>query len=224
MGGGADPLSAADDSPVAARARFQAANCASLAFKPKLSFRLTGGARRGDHPALKAVVDYPRGRGYANIGKAVVTLPHSAFLEQAHIRTICTRVQFRAHHCPAGSIYGRVGNHPSARRNGQRPRLSALLQPPLARSGLRAARHSRGRRGRPHRLDPGPSPGHPQLGPRHPRLQVHPGNEGWEKGPGGEQPQPLREHVEGKRGTDRSQRQDLRFTSDCQQFLVYQAR
>ena len=54
------------------------------------------------------MVDYPKGGGYANVGKAVVTFPHSAFLEQAHIRTVCTRVQFAAKNCPAGSIYGHV--------------------------------------------------------------------------------------------------------------------
>ena len=35
-----------------------------------------------------------------------VTLPHSVFLDQAHIRTICTRIQFAADECPPGSIYG----------------------------------------------------------------------------------------------------------------------
>ena len=44
--------------------------------------------------------------GDANISRAAVTLPHSEFLDQAHIRTICTRVQLAAHDCPAGSIYG----------------------------------------------------------------------------------------------------------------------
>ena len=87
-------------------ARFQAAGCARLKFKPKLSLRLKGGTRRGTHPALRAVV---RARpGDANFGRAVVTLPHSAFLEQSHIRTICTRVQFAANTCPEGSVYGRA--------------------------------------------------------------------------------------------------------------------
>ncbi|HKB50361.1 MAG TPA: hypothetical protein VKC63_02890, partial [Solirubrobacterales bacterium] len=36
----------------------------------------------------------------------VVRLPRSAFLDQAHIRTICTRVQFAAKACPAGAQYG----------------------------------------------------------------------------------------------------------------------
>ncbi|HSS03655.1 MAG TPA: hypothetical protein VLK89_00515, partial [Solirubrobacterales bacterium] len=60
--------------------------------------------KRGDHPALKAVVKARPGD--ANIGKAVVTLPRSAFLDQAHIRTICTRVQFAAKACPPGAQYG----------------------------------------------------------------------------------------------------------------------
>jgi hypothetical protein len=38
----------------------------------------------------------------------VVKLPRSAFLDQAHIRTICTRVQFAAEACPAGAVYGKV--------------------------------------------------------------------------------------------------------------------
>jgi hypothetical protein len=99
-----DALSPGDDVAVAATSRFQAANCSSLGFKPRLSLKLTGKTRRTGHPALKAIL---RARpGDANIGEAAVTLPHSAFLEQAHIRTICTRVQFAAAQCPAGSIYG----------------------------------------------------------------------------------------------------------------------
>ena len=41
-------------------------------------------------------------RGGANIGRASVALPHSEFLDQAHISTVCTRVQFAADACPAG--------------------------------------------------------------------------------------------------------------------------
>jgi hypothetical protein len=90
---------------------FQAADCSSLPFKPKLSLQLLGGTKRGDTPRLKAVLKARPGD--ANIGKAQVTLPHSAFLEQAHIRTVCTRVQFNAgagngEECPKGSVYGKA--------------------------------------------------------------------------------------------------------------------
>lgn len=85
---------------------FAAVNCARLPFKPRLIFELRGGTHRGDHPRLRAVL---KGRsGDANIAGASVALPRSEFLDQGHIRTICTRVQFAAGNCPAGSIYGRA--------------------------------------------------------------------------------------------------------------------
>jgi hypothetical protein len=84
--------------------RFQVGGCEKLGFKPSLKFRLKGGTKRGGHPSLTATLKARPGD--ANIADATVTLPHSAFLDQAHIRTICTRVQFAADSCPAGSIYG----------------------------------------------------------------------------------------------------------------------
>ncbi len=87
---------------------FQVGGCDALKFKPKLALRLKGGTKRNKYPALKAVLTYPKGSGYANIKSAQVTLPHSEFLEQAHIGTICTRVQFAADQCPAKSIYGKA--------------------------------------------------------------------------------------------------------------------
>ncbi len=110
-GGGNDVFSPADDSPFGASSPFQAANCAKLGFKPNLSLKLKGGTKRGDHPALRGVFR-PR-PGDANLEGLVLRLPPSAFLEQAHIRTICTRVQFAAgggngRACPQGSIYGYV--------------------------------------------------------------------------------------------------------------------
>jgi hypothetical protein len=86
--------------------RFQIDGCRKLGFKPRISLQLKGGTKRGDNPALRAVVR-PR-PGDANIGRAAVTLPRSAFLDQAHIRTVCTRVQFAADNCPKGAIYGRA--------------------------------------------------------------------------------------------------------------------
>ena len=109
LGSGLDFGSSADDQPVTVTSPFQAADCAALGFGPKLSVRLRGGTKRGATPALEAVVTARPGE--ANIAEAQVTLPHSEFLEQSHIRTICTRVQFAAgdvpgEKCPAGSVYG----------------------------------------------------------------------------------------------------------------------
>jgi hypothetical protein len=80
------------------------ADCGALAFGPKLSFRLKGGTHRGDYPALTAVLT--TGKKEANMSRVSVTLPHSEFLEQGHIGTVCTRVQFAADNCPADSVYG----------------------------------------------------------------------------------------------------------------------
>ena len=88
--------------------RFQVGGCGELRFAPRLSLTLKGGTRRGSHPGLKSVLTYPKGAGYSNVARASVALPHSEFLEQSHIRTICTRVQFAANACPAGSIYGKA--------------------------------------------------------------------------------------------------------------------
>jgi hypothetical protein len=84
--------------------RFEVDGCKALGFKPKLSLKLRGGTNRGDHPALSAILKARAGD--ANIGRVTVSLPHSEFLAQQHIVTICTRVQFAAHNCPKGSVYG----------------------------------------------------------------------------------------------------------------------
>jgi len=84
--------------------RFQVGGCGKLGFKPKLSLRLKGGTKRAKFPKLIATLKQPAGQ--ANIRRVSVALPHSVFLEQGHIRTICTRVQFAAKECPKGSVYG----------------------------------------------------------------------------------------------------------------------
>jgi hypothetical protein len=85
-------------------APFQAIGCGELGFAPRLSLEVSGATKRGQFPALKAVLKAKQGQ--ANIGRAAVTLPHSEFLAQSHINTVCTRVQFAADQCPKGSIYG----------------------------------------------------------------------------------------------------------------------
>ncbi len=106
FGGGANPFSTADDVPVSLADRFQAASCASLGFKPALDLKLKGGTKRGGHPGLTAT--YTPRKGDANAKSLVVRLPRSAFLDQAHIKTICTRVQFAAKSCPPASVYGHI--------------------------------------------------------------------------------------------------------------------
>jgi hypothetical protein len=103
-GAGASLADPGDDVSAPLTDRFQVGGCADLPFKPKISFRLKGGTHRGDYPAFSSTLTARPGD--SNIGSAVVALPHSEFLAQNHIRTVCTRVQFAADQCPPGSIYG----------------------------------------------------------------------------------------------------------------------
>lgn len=106
-GGGADPTTPAAFSSFAANAPFQTTDCQTLRFRPKLSTRLFGkrkSTRRSRHPKFRATLIARDGD--ANIARAALTLPHSEFLEQSHIRTICTRVQLAAHACPKAAVYG----------------------------------------------------------------------------------------------------------------------
>lgn len=85
---------------------FQVANCENLDFEPKLRLQLSGATKRSGNPALKATLTQPGGQ--SNIRRAVVALPSSELLDQAHIGNICTRAQFAADQCPARSVYGRA--------------------------------------------------------------------------------------------------------------------
>jgi hypothetical protein len=106
-GGGADPTNPASFSAFPVSVPFQTTECDALKFRPKLVTTLIGGRKmmkRSQHPALRAVLTAREGD--ANISRAALTLPHSEFLDQAHIGTICTRVQLAASQCPARSVYG----------------------------------------------------------------------------------------------------------------------
>jgi hypothetical protein len=84
--------------------RFQVGGCQDLGFGPKFTARLAGGTKRSKFPAFTAEIQFAAGQ--ANTKGVQVVLPHSQFLEQAHIGTICTRPQAAARACPPASIYG----------------------------------------------------------------------------------------------------------------------
>jgi hypothetical protein len=105
-GSGAVFSDPADDSTANAIYNYQAFNCSSLAFKPRIGLTLKGGTKRSDKPTLR--VTYTPRPGDANLSSAQVTLPPSLFLAQNHIKTVCTKQQFAREACPAGSIYGKA--------------------------------------------------------------------------------------------------------------------
>lgn len=88
--------------------RFQVGSCEGLGFQPGLKLQLKGSTKRSGHPALKAVVTYPKKGAYANIAQAQVGLPHSEFLDQGNLDKVCTRPDLQAGTCPSRSIYGHV--------------------------------------------------------------------------------------------------------------------
>jgi len=105
-GGGANPADPAAFSTYGVSAPYQASECNKLAFKPKLYTRLFGPTKRAKNPRLRAIL--VARQGDANISRTALTLPHSLFLDQSHIRTVCTRVQLKAKACPKGAVYGQA--------------------------------------------------------------------------------------------------------------------
>jgi hypothetical protein len=110
LGAGGDFVSAADDNPFVSTSPFQAVDCAALPFKPKLTLTLKGSPRRSGNPALHAHLAM-NGFGEAGLAYVQVALPRNEFLDNSHIGTLCTRVQFRegaveGEKCPERSIIG----------------------------------------------------------------------------------------------------------------------
>jgi hypothetical protein len=83
--------------------------------------------RRG-HPAIHAVLTTKPGE--ANTRSISVALPNGELLDNAHIGTVCTRVQFAANSCPAASVLGNA--------EATTPLLDAPLQGPAF---LRSSTH-----------------------------------------------------------------------------------
>ena len=104
QGGGGDPTNSTAWSSFSVSTPSQGEGCKALAFKPGLKLRLFGQTHRAQHPKLKATLT-PK-EGQANVEVASVALPHTIFLDQASLGTVCTRPQFAAEQCPAKSVYG----------------------------------------------------------------------------------------------------------------------
>ena len=83
---------------------FRATGCERLRYTPKLKLSFTGSTKRTGNPGVKAVLTQKPHQ--ANSKAAVVLLPASQFIDNSHISNPCTRVQFAAEECPAGSILG----------------------------------------------------------------------------------------------------------------------
>jgi hypothetical protein len=105
-GGGADPANPAAFGSYPVDDSYSATGCSGLKFKPKLFTRISGPVKRDKNPRLRAVLQARKGN--ANVLRTALVLPHSLFLDQSHIGTICTRPQLASQTCPKASIYGRA--------------------------------------------------------------------------------------------------------------------
>jgi len=88
---------------------FQAANCASLAFEPKMSITQLGGRKataQGKAPSLR--FDMNTQPGDANIKAVTVTLPKAFEIDQEHLGNLCDRAELAADQCKGKTPIGTV--------------------------------------------------------------------------------------------------------------------
>jgi hypothetical protein len=111
----------AQGATAAASSPFHVGGCAALAFKPKLSMRLTGKkqTKTGGHPGIRASLTMPGGQ--ANIKSTTVRLPKAFALDTNNADVCDYRESLKADlKCPASTIIGRARA------------VSPLLKGPLA--------------------------------------------------------------------------------------------
>jgi hypothetical protein len=111
-GTGADPANPADQVPVNVDERFQAADCASLAFEPKVAVSTAAKTSRADGASLSFKLSFPEdpfGK-YANAKIVKVQLPKQLPSRLTTLQKACTRAQFDTDPagCPAASVVGHV--------------------------------------------------------------------------------------------------------------------
>ncbi len=86
---------------------FHADNCATMAFKPRMTFRQVGNrksTRRSANPKLK--IDLRTRPGDANIRSVSVTLPNAFEIDQRHLGNICSERELAEKECAGRSPIG----------------------------------------------------------------------------------------------------------------------
>lgn len=93
-------------------ARFQASNCATLAFSPKFTASTSGHTSKADGASLDTKLVYPRGPmgSEANIAKVKVELPKRLPARLKTLQKACAASTFEVNpaNCPAASVIGIV--------------------------------------------------------------------------------------------------------------------
>jgi hypothetical protein len=101
-------LSSTAGAKAAVSTSFQVTNCATLAFKPKLTATTSGKTSRANGASLHVKLTYPEGPYDANISKVKVDLPKQLPSRLTTLQKACPAQTFEANPaaCPAASIVG----------------------------------------------------------------------------------------------------------------------
>jgi hypothetical protein len=86
---------------------FQAVDCSSLLFKPKMTIKQLGGhksTKRSKDPSMQ--FDLTTRPGDANIRSVAVTLPKAFEIDQRHLGNICSKSQLHTEHCAGRQVIG----------------------------------------------------------------------------------------------------------------------
>jgi hypothetical protein len=88
---------------------FQPVNCATLAFRPKMTIHQLGGrkaTKRGSDPSL--AFDLNTRPGDANIKSLAVTLPKAFEIDQRHLGNLCSKAELESKQCAGRQPIGTV--------------------------------------------------------------------------------------------------------------------
>jgi hypothetical protein len=115
VGGGADPANPSDNDPVTVTDPFQAANCAHLAFTPKLAASTAAHASKGNGASLKFKVSYPPNAvgTQAWFNEARFDIPKQLPARLTTIQKACVASMFDINPaaCPSPSVIGHAVVH-----------------------------------------------------------------------------------------------------------------
>jgi hypothetical protein len=87
---------------------FQAVNCATLPFQPKMRIQQLGGKATGRSKNPRLRFDLWTRGGDANLRQVAVTLPKAFAIDQRHLGNICSRMQLEAERCAGRQPIGNV--------------------------------------------------------------------------------------------------------------------
>jgi hypothetical protein len=100
-----------EGTPASFSSYFQAVNCFSLGFSPRMTIAQLGGlkaTKRGRDPSIR--FDLGTREGDANIKSIAVTLPNALEIDQNHLGNLCAKSELETTHCAGRQPIGKVSD------------------------------------------------------------------------------------------------------------------